>query len=144
VSTELVRSFFETLSSGDLDRLASFFDEESTWTVCAVDILGAGTYRGAAIVEEFLRPVRGLFEPGDPKVEIVTVIAEGGRVAVEARGRGRFLNGEPYENQYAFVIEVDGATVRSIREYMDTHYAAAAVARATATDTTEGDGADDG
>jgi len=121
---ELVRSFFETLSSGDLDRVAPFFDGESAWTVCATGIPGAGTHRGAAIVEEFLRPVRGMFEPGQPKVELTNLVAAGRWVAVEATGRGRFRGGAEYENHYAFWLELDGAIVRTLREYMDSHYVA--------------------
>jgi len=120
----VVRSFFATLSSGDLDGVAAFFDAASTWTVCGTEIPGAGTHRGSAIVEEFLRPVRGMFEPGQPKVEITNVLAAGGWVAVEATGRGRFRTGTPYENHYAFWLKVDGGTIRTIREYMDTHYIA--------------------
>lgn len=124
-ATALVRSFFETLSSGDLERVGSFFDDETVWTVCAVGIPGAGAHRGRrAIVEDFLRPVRGLFEPGEPKVELTNVVAEGRWVAVEAIGRGRFLDGRPYENRYSFWVEVDGRTIRTIREYMDSHYVA--------------------
>ena len=29
-------------------------------------------------------------------------------VAVEATGRGRLLNGNEYDNRYAYVIELDG------------------------------------
>jgi uncharacterized protein (TIGR02246 family) len=119
----LVRDFFETLSSGDLDRVAEFFDDDSTWVVCAVGIPGAGAHRGrAAIVEEFLRPVRGLFEPGQPKVELTNVVAEGDWVAAEAVGRGRFLDGREYENRYSFWLELDGGTIRTLREYLDSHY----------------------
>jgi len=121
---ELVRSFFATLSTGDLERVATFFDADSTWTVCATDIPGAGTHVGAAIVEEFLRPVRGMFEPGQPKVEVTNVVSAGGWVAVEATGRGRFRSGVPYENRYAFWLEVAGGRIRTIREYMDTLYVA--------------------
>jgi ketosteroid isomerase-like protein len=121
---ELVRSFFTTLSSGDLDGVATFFDAGSTWTVCATDIPGAGTHRGSAIVDEFLRPVRGMFEPGQPKVELMNMVSAEGWVAVEAIGRGRFATGTPYENRYSFWLEVDGATIRTIREYMDSHYVA--------------------
>ena len=121
---ETTRSFFETLSSGDLDRVAGFFDAESTWTVCATGIPGAGTHRGRAIVAEFLRPVRGMFEPGQPKVEITNVLTDGRWVAVEAVGRGRFRNGPEYENRYSFWVEVDGRTIRTTREYMDSHYVA--------------------
>jgi uncharacterized protein len=125
VSAEaLVRSFFATLSTGDLDRVATFFDSESTWTVCATGIPGAGTHRGPAIVDEFLRPVRGMFAPGQPKVEITNLVAAGDWVALEAIGRGEFLSGTPYENHYSFWLEVDGGTIRTSREYMDSHYVA--------------------
>ncbi len=120
----LVRSFFAALSTGDLDRVAPFFDDRSTWTVCATAIPGAGTHAGRAIVEEFLRPVRGMFEPGQPKVELTNVVASGSWVAVEAVGRGRFRGGAPYENRYSFWLEVEGATIRTLREYMDSHYVA--------------------
>jgi hypothetical protein len=123
-STALVRSFFEALSSGDLERTGAFFDDDTVWTVCAVGNPGAGEHRGRAIVEEFLRPVRGLFEPGEPKVELTNVVAEGRWVAVEAIGRGRFLDGRSYENRYSFWVEVDGRTIRTIREYMDSQYVA--------------------
>ena len=127
---QLVRSFFEALSSGDLERLWSFLDEESTWEVCAAEIAGAGLHRGREIVEEFLGPVRGWFEPGDPKVEIETMIAEGNLVAVEAEGRGRFLGGTEYHNRYSFVLEVRGDRIGAVREYMDTEYAHRIVAEA--------------
>jgi ketosteroid isomerase-like protein len=127
-SETLIRSFFATLSEGDLDRLGEFFDERSTWTICARDIAGAGTHTGRnAIIEGFLRPVRGLFEPGQPTIEVTRVIVDGRFVAVEAAGRGRLLNGNEYDNRYAYVIELDGTTVRALSEYMDTHHAASVI-----------------
>jgi uncharacterized protein len=122
---EFVRSFFTTLSSGDLDRVGAFFDAESTWTVCATEIPGAGMHRGRdEIIEAFLRPVRGMFAPGQPRVEITNLVAAAGWVAIEAIGRGEFLSGTPYENHYSFWLEVDRGTIRTIREYMDSHYVA--------------------
>ena len=124
-SSELVRSFFATLSSGDLECLREFFDDESTWDICATGIPGAGTHTGReGIVDGFLRPVRGLFESGEPKVEITNLVADGNLVAVEATGRGRFLDGREYDNRYAYWIEVDGGTIRTIKEYMDSSYVA--------------------
>ena len=75
-------------------------------------------------MDDFLTPVRGLFEPGQPKVEIGNVIANGDVVAVEATGHGRFLDGREYHNRYAYWIEIDRATIRTIREYMDSSYVA--------------------
>ena len=41
----------------------------------------------------------------------------------ETTARGTLLNGSNYENEYVFVIQVDGDTVRFLREYMDSDYA---------------------
>ena len=71
-SAELVRSFFETLSSGDLEGVRRLLRRR-------VDLVhrrhrhpGSGSAQRApsGIVDGFLAPVRGLFEPGEPKVEI--------------------------------------------------------------------------
>jgi ketosteroid isomerase-like protein len=120
-SEALVRSFFEILSAGDLDGLKTLLHDEATWTIFAEGLPGAGRHEGReAIVEDFLRPVReGMFEAGDPKVEIQALVAAAGSVAVEARGSGRFANGRPYRNTYAFFLEVDDGKVRTVREYMD-------------------------
>ena len=117
--------FFATLSAGDLEGVRSFFDEDSTWFIVATGIPGAGEHRGAdAIVDGFLAPVRGLFEPGQPKVEIVRLVGDGDLVAVEATGRGRFLDGRDYDNRYAYWIEIAGGRIRTIKEYMDSSYVA--------------------
>jgi ketosteroid isomerase-like protein len=121
---ELVRSFFGVLSSGDLDGLARFFDDRSTWAVATAEG-GRPPQTGATdIVEKFLRPVReGMFEPGQPKVEPEHIWAEGPWVTVEARGRGQLKNGNAYDNRYVFIVEVAGERIQTIREYMDTAYA---------------------
>lgn len=122
-NAELVRTFFETLSTGDLERVRPLFHEDATWKVMAGGIPGAGTHVGRdVIVDEFLAPVRGMFVPGDPKVVIDNLIAEGPLVAVEARGLGRFADGREYSNRYAFVLELDGGLIRSLREYLDSFY----------------------
>lgn len=125
---DLVRRFAATLSAGDLEGLRAFFDDDSTWTIQASDLQGAGTHRGRAIIDEFLRPVReGLFVAGDPKLEVTNLFADGTIVIMEAHGVGLLLNGNAYDNRYAFVFEIEGTTIRRMREYMDTHHAHVAV-----------------
>lgn len=122
---DVVRRFFETLSTGELDRIAEFFTADSTWTVNDV-ANGFPSQRGRAIVDDFLQPVReGLFAPGDPKIEVVRMIAEGNVVAAETIGRGTLLNGNAYENSYSFFLTVDpeAGKVLALREYMDSDYA---------------------
>ena len=88
-------------------------------------IAGEGTHKGKkAIVDDFLAPVRGMFKPGDPKVEIKSLASQGSLVIGEAQGRGMFTDGRPYENLYAFAIEFKDGKVYRLREYMDSFYVA--------------------
>jgi ketosteroid isomerase-like protein len=43
---KLVRTFFETLSTGDLERVRPMLHEDATWTVMATGIPGAGEKKG--------------------------------------------------------------------------------------------------
>jgi uncharacterized protein len=120
---QIVRNFFDTQSSGNLENLRLLLHEEATWTVMASGIPGAGEKKGRkAIIDDFLSPIRGMFVPGDPKIHIDRIIAQGPFVAAEARGLGRFKNGKEYSNRYAFVLEIKDNKVFALREYMDSYY----------------------
>ncbi len=120
---KLVRTFFETLSTGDLERVRPMLHEDATWTVMATGIPGAGEKKGRkAIIDEFLAPVRGIFEDGDPKVSIVNLVSKGRLVAAETRGVGRLKGGKPYNNSYSWMIEVEAGKIKALREYMDSYY----------------------
>jgi uncharacterized protein len=119
----LVRSFFETLSTGDLERLRPLLHEQATWTVMAKGIPGAGETKGRDfIIDKFLAPVRGLFEDGDPKVKVGCIISKGPLVACETQGLGRLKNGKHYDNRYAWMIEIKDDKVFALREYMDSYH----------------------
>ena len=120
---QIVKTFFETLSSGDMERLRPLFHEEATWTGMVRGLPGAGEKKGRkAIVDDFLAPVRGIFVDGDPKVLIQHLILQGPYAAVEARGVGRLKNGKEYNNRYAFMIEIKDDKIFALREYMDSYY----------------------
>ncbi len=120
---QVVRLFFETLSTGKLERVRPLLHEQATWTVMATGIPGAGEKKGRnAIIDGFLGPVRGLFEDGDPKVRIERMICQGTVVAAEARGTGQLKNGKKYDNHYAFVIEIKDDKLFALREYMDSYH----------------------
>jgi hypothetical protein len=68
------------------------------------------------------------------------MIGEGSRVAVETTARGTLRNGNHYENQYVFIIDVDGGTVRFLREYMDSDYAHSVSAGSAGTGSADGAG----
>jgi uncharacterized protein len=122
-SEHLARQFFDTLSSGDLEKLRMLLHEQASWTVMATGIQGAGEKKGRkAIIDEFLGPVRGRFVDGDPKIHVDRLISKGPVVAAEARGIGNFKDGKQYLNRYAFFVEIKDDKVFDLREYMDSYY----------------------
>ena len=122
-NAQIVRTFLETLSTGELEQVRPLFHPDAIWKVMPKGIPGEGEHVGRDyIVDEFLAPVRGMFNPGEPKVEIDTLIAQGDLVAAELRGFGHFKNGKEYNNTYCWFFEVRDGMVYSIHEYMDSLY----------------------
>jgi uncharacterized protein len=121
---QLVIDFFATLSTGELERLRPFLTDASVWQPMVKDIPGAGEYQGSAIIDDFLAPVRGLFNPGDPKVEVLAIMSDGDTVVAETIGAGGLPDGRRYENRYCWVFRLDAGKVARVHEYMDSHYVA--------------------
>ena len=120
---DLVREFFATLSTGDLEALRGLIHPGGSWEVMARTVPGAGlTEGGDAVIDEFLTPVRGMFAPGDPKIEVKRTFAAGDLVCAETVATGELSNGNHYHNRYAWVIEINDGKVCHLREYMDTAY----------------------
>jgi ketosteroid isomerase-like protein len=122
---ELVRRFFAALSDGDLEAMRPMLHVDAIWEVMRAAPGERMTEGRDAIVDEFLRPVRARFVPGDPKVTVHTLFASGDHVAAETWADGTMVDGSAYHNRYAWIIELDGALVRSVHEYMDSAYARA-------------------
>jgi uncharacterized protein len=119
----LVMRFFEVLSAGDLEAVRDLLHEEATWKPQIRDVPGAGVHRGKqGIVDDFLRPIRAMFRPGDPKVIVDTLASKGNLVIAEARGVGKIADGRNYDNLYAWAFDLKDGKIHAIREYMDSHY----------------------
>ena len=122
-SERLVVDFFNTLSTGDLERVRELFHEEATWEAMVRDIPGVGVHRGRkGIVDDFLKPIRGMFAPGDPKVTLTSIASKGPLVFAESKGSGKVADGRPYDNQYCWALEIKDGKIFRLREYMDSLY----------------------
>ncbi len=121
---QLVLDFFEVLSSGDLEKLRGFYHDKSVWEPKVKDIPGAGKHIGMDIIDEFLAPVRGMFEPGDPKVHVHRIFSAGEMVCVESNSTGKTADGKVYDNDYCWVFKISNGKVDEMREYMDSLYTA--------------------
>ena len=122
-SEQLVLQFFATLSAGDLEGVRRMLHAQATWEAQVRSVPGAGIHRGpGGIVDGFLTPIRALFRPGDPKILVDTIASRGDFVMLESHSAGCFADGRPYENLYAWAVEVRDGKIYALREYFDSHY----------------------
>lgn len=120
---QIVRDFFAVLSTGELENIRKTLHADASWTPMVKDVPGAGVHQPRdVIVDDFLAPVRGLFEDGDPKVTVKNIFCKGNLVCAETSAHGKMRNGNTYDNQYCWVIEIKEGLVCAIREYMDSAY----------------------
>jgi uncharacterized protein len=120
---QVVRSFIEALSSGNLKAIDTALADDATWWLPG-SLPVSGTHRGKkGIFEGFLAKAAPLFQPGSLAIEVRNTIAEGDCVAVEWIARGKNAKGNPYENYYNVVFEVKNDKIQTVREYVDTLYA---------------------
>jgi ketosteroid isomerase-like protein len=122
-SEQVVRTFFALLNAEDLEGVRALLTEDAAWLPMAKNMPGAGEYRGRdVIVDEFLKPIRGLFAEGSPSNEIMSMASKGSLVMVETHGTGSLQDGRRYDNRYAWAFEVRDGKVAELREYLDSLY----------------------
>ena len=122
-SETTVQKFFELLNAEDLEGLRALLTEDAAWIPQARDMPGAGEYRGRdVIVDQFLKPIRGLFAKGSPSNRILSMASNDALVLVETHGTGHLNDGRPYDNRYAWAFEVRDGKIAMLREYLDSYY----------------------
>jgi ketosteroid isomerase-like protein len=122
-SEAVVRMFFELLNAESLEGIRTLLTEDAAWLPQARDMPGAGEHRGRnVIVDQFLKPIRGLFAAGSPRNRILSMASNADLVLVETHGTGHLSDGRPYDNRYAWAFEVHAGKIAVIREYLDSYY----------------------
>jgi ketosteroid isomerase-like protein len=121
----VITRYLDALVAGDVETLRDSFAEDATWTVQA-DLPIKGPWQGRdEIINGFLGGVVGkLFEAGSHVFEFPTIMAEGDTVALEWRVQARNAAGEAYDNLYAGFFVVRDGKITTVREYLDSRYAA--------------------
>lgn len=122
---QVLQRYLDALVAGDIDTIRDSFSEDATWTVKA-DLPVAGPWLGRdQIVDDFLAAVMGeRFEAGSHVLTFPTMIADGDSVALEWHVSARNAAGEPYENDYCGIFTIRDGKITTVREYLDSRYAA--------------------
>jgi ketosteroid isomerase-like protein len=116
----LARKMLAALGEGRIDGVLADMADDFEYRAMSVDI--------QIYPKDVLAKTLSDFSVMMDKWVVFTILgttAEGDRIALECEGDGRTATGKSYRNRYLFLFEFRDGKVTSIREYMDTAYAAA-------------------
>jgi ketosteroid isomerase-like protein len=117
----LIQGYFETMSSGG-DVSVLFADNISWWVPPGSGL--SGTHKGKDAVLEFLGGGVGYYDESTPMVVTIDhMIAEDDWVSCEFRLEAKTASGKDYKNYYHFAFQVENGLIKTVKEYLDTHYA---------------------
>ena len=114
---ELVETFFERITRGDIDQAFTVVDDDVEWWVP-----GTLPFSGTKDKAGYMKVV-GAIRSGFPTgfaLLVVGMVAEGDKVAAEVESEGTHVNGKPYRNKYHFLITLQDGRFVAVKEYMDT------------------------
>jgi ketosteroid isomerase-like protein len=113
----LITGFFDALNAGDTSAIAGSYADDG-----CVQTMGGTLISGVFNKDQITKSAGAIFDvfPDGLRFEILGMVAEGDKVAVEATSEGEHISGKTYSNEYHFLFEFrDGKLVR-LKEYMDT------------------------
>ncbi len=142
-SLEHVREVFAALTSGWQGGFLEYVHPDVEWEVLGTHPL-AGHYRDR---EAFVAGTSARLAPhlrAALALEVVDVFVSGDRAVVELIGEAEQIDGQPYRNEYCWIVRFDSdGRIAQVRSYMDS----VAVTRAMAAggpSTAGGEGQTDG
>lgn len=118
----IVAEFFATFSKGDVAGVLDRMDDAGGWWVSGTIDGMSGNYPKAELAG-LLEGARALYRERALRITPTSMVAEGERVAVEAKSFATMEDGRIYANAYHFLVIVRDGKVFEVREYMDTIHA---------------------
>jgi ketosteroid isomerase-like protein len=114
--------FFRRHDAGDPQGALALLAEDCTyWLAGKPGSNASAGLRTKAEMGEIFRRMAGRME-GPLHMSVEGTVAEGNKVAVEARSRGQLRNGRVYEQQYHVLMTIRDGKIVAAREYMDTQH----------------------
>jgi ketosteroid isomerase-like protein len=116
---------WQTFRTRDPVKIAAVFTEDAEWlapahNATAVALNGPWHITGRdQIAGMFATKIRKLFV-ADVAADFRGCYVDGDTVVIEQRLRATLANGNAYDNDYCFVLELKNGLIHRVREYMDT------------------------
>ena len=117
---DIARRFIEALGSNDAAAVARDFAPDGVAVTKGTSHFSGS--RDAAQVVGTLGSFSGVLPKG-LQLTVTSVLADGDRVVVEAEGNTTTAQGQPYHNQYCFVLTLKDGKVMHFNEYFCTLHA---------------------
>jgi len=119
----LADEFFARFSASDLDGALATLSDDATWLIPGKRdrMPTAGLYTKERIARLFHAMLKQL--KGGLQMTVLSTVAEGDRVAIEAESSGDLQNGRCYRQKYHFLLEFRDGRICAVREYLDTQHA---------------------
>jgi hypothetical protein len=116
---KLVQEAFTAWANGDGMAFFNLLADNATWTVMGTCPI-SGTYVGRErLVEDALKPQRAKLA-GPPTPTVTQLIAEGDTVVIQWMGKGTTKAGQPYNNRYCYVVQIENGSIIRGTAYLDT------------------------
>jgi ketosteroid isomerase-like protein len=114
---DIIKRFFDLLSDGEIIEAFELVDEKVNWW-----IPGNLPFSGHKSKEQYMEVVDAIKKgfPGGFRLTVLSMIAEGNKVAAEVESAGIHITGRNYHNKYHFLFELENGKITSVKEYMDT------------------------
>ena len=122
----IMQGIFAELAKGNGRPFVEAMAEDFCWTMTGTTPWSR-SYRGKqAVRKELLGPLYAQFA-GPYTNTAQRILADEDCVVVECRGQVTTTTGRPYNNNYCFVIRMDGGQMKELTEYFDTQLVAEAL-----------------
>jgi uncharacterized protein len=120
---DLVRAILKHIGDFNIQEIGKLVTDDVIWWVNGGSQDGQYFYGKEASLK-LIGVVGENLVDSKIQLEIVGMIAEGDRVAVEVRSYGTMKNGNEYRNSYHEIYEIRDGLVALCKEYADTKYSA--------------------
>jgi ketosteroid isomerase-like protein len=116
---KLIQEAFAAWADGDGMAFFNLLADTATWTVmgtCPISGIYVGRER---LIEHALTPQRAKLA-GPPTPTVLNLIAEGDTVVIQWAGKGTTKTGQPYNNSYCYVVQMENGRITRGTAYLDT------------------------
>jgi ketosteroid isomerase-like protein len=120
----LIKAYYDTLPTGDLDKLASLFTEDIEWHPPQSAPLEVIKGRDAVATELGRDTPKRIFDMKTFRLTIHRILADGNIGVVQHAISAKTREGEQYDNEYCWVYVCRDGKIARMEEYADTLKAA--------------------